>query len=68
MTAEQQQAQYREAAEFETGREYRCPDCGGPCLFMGQDFKAPKRTDTKAWSKVQAYIEAGNIYYRRKSN
>ncbi len=30
---------------------------------MGQDFKAPKATDKKAWLDVQSYIESGKIYY-----
>lgn len=64
MTSEQQLAQSKEAQDFEAQREYKCPNCGGPSHFMGQDFKAPKKQDSKAWKEVQAYIEAGKIYYR----
>ncbi len=32
--------------------------------FMGQDFKAPKRSDARAWQNAQAFIEAGEVFYR----
>ncbi len=66
MTAAQQTGQLKEAAMFEAQREYKCPDCGGPSHFMGQDFKAPKHVDVKAWEAVQAFIEAGKTYYRNR--
>ncbi len=66
MTSAQHAGQQREAVAFEAQREYRCPDCGGPSHFMGQDFKAPKRSDAKAWKTVQAFIEAGGTYYRNR--
>lgn len=31
---------------------------------MGIDFKAPKKSDEKAWSTVEAAILCGKIYYR----
>ena len=64
MTAEQQSAQSQEAKEFEQNREYKCPDCGGLTHFMGQDFKAPKLSDKKAWLDAQAFIQSGKVYYR----
>jgi DNA-directed RNA polymerase subunit RPC12/RpoP len=62
--SEQLRGQQQEAAEFEAHREYKCPNCGGPSQFMGQDFKAPKRQNLKAWKEVHAYISSGKIYYR----
>ena len=67
MTSEQQEGQRREASEFEAVREYKCPNGGGPSSFMGQDFKAPKRQDLKAWRGVEAYIASGKVYYRGNS-
>jgi DNA-directed RNA polymerase subunit RPC12/RpoP len=64
MTSEQQAAQYQEARQFESEREYKCPNCGEAAHFMGQDFKAPKITDIKAWAEVQSFIASGKVYYR----
>ena len=64
MTAEQQKSQADATEQFEQGREYRCPDCGAQAFFMGTDFKAPKRTDLKAWREAQGFIESGKVYYR----
>lgn len=64
MTSEQQAGQEREAAEFADNRVYKCPDCGGFTHFMGQDFKASKKSDVKAWQQVNAFIESGKDYYR----
>ena len=65
MTQEQRVAQQREAAEFEATRTYRCPDCGGTAHFMGIDFKAPKKTDVKGWSAVEAFIRSGRVFTRK---
>lgn len=64
MTADQIAGQSKEASQFEEEREYKCPNCGGKAHFMGQDFKAPKMTDVKAWAKVERFIASGKIYYR----
>jgi hypothetical protein len=68
MTGAQQIGQAREAEEFNTERDYRCPDCGGPTYFMGQDFKAPKKADIKGWKKAKEFIESGKVYYRGSQN
>ncbi len=31
---------------------------------MGIDFKAPKKTDSKAWVEVEKFILSGKVYYR----
>jgi hypothetical protein len=38
---------------------YRCPDCGADMIPMGYRFRAPKRTDTKAWGKIEESIRLG---------
>ena len=64
MTKKQQQGQQKEAQKFEATREYKCPDCGSAAYYMGQDFKAPKKTDVRAWAQVRAFIQSGKVYYR----
>jgi len=64
MTSDQVAGHAQEVARLEAGREYKCPDCGGETYFMGQDFKAPKRSDVKGWASVQSFIASGKIYYR----
>lgn len=68
LTSEQAKGQRTELDEFETQREYKCPDCGEPCSFMGQDFKAPKKTDLKGWKEVEKFIKEGKIFYRNTRN
>jgi hypothetical protein len=63
MTSEKLHAQHAEASQ-QNERPYKCPDCGRVTYFMGLDFKAPKRTDVKAWREVQAFILSGKVYYR----
>lgn len=64
MTSAQQQGQAREAAGFNEQRAYRCPDCGGDAHFMGTDFKAPRKTDVRAWQEVRRFIESGQLFHR----
>ncbi len=64
MTSAQQENQQLEANLLNSNREYKCPECGGTTHFMGIDFKAPKKSDTKAWKEVQAFILSGKVYYR----
>ena len=64
MTSEQQAAQGKEAESFEENREYKCPECGGVAHRMGIDFKAPRKSDLKAWHEAQEFIQAGKVNYR----
>lgn len=64
MTKDQQAAQYKEAEEFEAHRSYKCSDCGGPAHFMGVDFKAPPRSDVRAWRAAEAFIASGKFFTR----
>ena len=40
-------------------REAKCPECGGVTHEMGRAFKAPKKTDSEQWEKVEVLWEAG---------
>lgn len=44
-------------------RDAKCPDCAGTVADMGKDFKAPKRTDTKAWSHLESLYSAGITFH-----
>lgn len=65
MTSEQAIGQQKESERFEDARQYKCPHCGGPAHFMGTDFKAPKRMDTKEWQAVEGFIRSGKLYNRQ---
>ncbi len=64
MTSEQQLKQYEESKEFNSLREYKCPNCGGDTFYMGIDFKAPKKNDKKSWDSAKVFIESGKTFYR----
>ncbi|MEM7592460.1 MAG: hypothetical protein AAF383_13220 [Cyanobacteria bacterium P01_A01_bin.83] len=64
MTSRQQSRQRQKIVEFNAARVYKCPECGGKTYFMGLDFKAPKKSDTKAWHEVEMFIKSGKVYYR----
>jgi tRNA(Ile2) C34 agmatinyltransferase TiaS len=36
-----------------------CPQCGNSMSWMGRAFKAPKKTDTEQWRKVERLWSAG---------
>ena len=44
---------------------HTCPNCRNALAEMGRSFKAPRKTATKQWSKVQRLWEAG---YRFPTN
>ena len=64
MTSSQATGQANEVAAFESDREYKCPDCGKSCSYMGLDFKSPKRTDIKAWHAAEQFIKSGKTFTR----
>ena len=64
MTSEQQSEAIGETWARNEAMEHKCPNCGGKAFKMGIDFKAPKKTDAKAWAEVAKYIRTGNVYYR----
>ncbi|WP_410210910.1 hypothetical protein [Aquirhabdus sp.] len=64
MTSEQSKAKQLEEKLLKEQRIYKCPDCGSIAHHMGIDFKAPKKTDIKAWQEVESFILSGRIYYR----
>jgi hypothetical protein len=64
MTSEQQSAQWKVAQDFQASRTYKCPDCGGQAHYMGIDFKAPRKTDVRAWQDAEAFIASGKLFIR----
>lgn len=64
MTSDQSRGQAREAEQFRAQREYKCPDCGGRSFRMGIDFKAPRKSDSKAWRRAELVIRSGKTFYR----
>ncbi|MDD7973855.1 hypothetical protein, partial [Roseinatronobacter alkalisoli] len=40
-----------------------CPHCGKAVFEMGRSFKAPRKSDTEQWQKVQRLWEAGFRFY-----
>ncbi|WP_210330773.1 hypothetical protein [Aliikangiella sp. G2MR2-5] len=39
-----------------------CPQCSNPMFNTGSAFKAPKSTDTKAWTKLRPLFENGYTF------
>jgi predicted RNA-binding Zn-ribbon protein involved in translation (DUF1610 family) len=40
-----------------------CPECGGAMTQLSRKFKAPKRSDTAQWKKVQLLVSHGFRFY-----
>ena len=64
MTSEQTRGQMAELEAFEAARTYKCPDCGGATQYMGQDFRAPRKSDAKGWESAREFIASGKTYDR----
>ena len=43
--------------------ERPCPECRRPMPYVSQKFKAPKKTDIKAWEIVTYLLEHGYSFY-----
>jgi hypothetical protein len=41
-----------------------CPDCGAPLIGLGLAFNPPKRSDRRAWQKLEAAARAGNRFLK----
>jgi hypothetical protein len=41
------------------GREHLCPQCRGPLVSMGLDFKAPQQKDIEQWKVLEILHEHG---------
>jgi len=52
---------FKREFDLDEGRpsELKCPECGGTAYNLGRHFKAPKKSDTKQWKKVEFLIEHG---------
>lgn len=44
-----------------------CPGCAAPLSWMGRSFKAPRRSDTEQWKKVEALWRAGFRFHSYRS-
>ncbi|UAB78440.1 hypothetical protein INR77_01475 [Erythrobacter sp. SCSIO 43205] len=40
-----------------------CPNCGGSANFMGRAFKAPKKSNSEQWKKVERLWRAGFRFF-----
>ena len=40
-----------------------CPECGGPSIGLTRKFKPPKRSDDRQWSKVEALVRHGFLFW-----
>ena len=40
-----------------------CPECGTEMRLMGAAFKAPPRTNTRQWLKVERLARAGVVFH-----
>lgn len=60
---------YKQTSEYEMTEEERnktkhaCPQCGKLMNNMGRDFKAPKQSDVKQWTKVEILFQNGFTYH-----
>lgn len=42
--------------------EVKCPQCGGPMVDLGLDFKPPSQRDVRQWEKVRVLYAHGYVY------
>lgn len=46
------------------GKGHRvCPECSGPLVDLGQDFKTPKKLNKKQWRKVELLYDQGITFH-----
>lgn len=50
---------YPELPEF-----LACPECGDDTVRVSPDFKAPRRSETAQWRKVEMLVGGGYRFYR----
>ena len=43
-----------------------CPQCRGPLVSMGADFKAPAQSNFRQWRKVELLVKAGILFHVRR--
>ncbi len=49
------ESRYHEAA-------FKCPECKQPMANLGRDFKAPRRSDIRAWKAIQKVYRLGHAF------
>jgi hypothetical protein len=45
-----------------TAPVYSCPDCGAAMIYMGYEFRAPKKEDVRAWKKIEDGVRTGTVW------
>lgn len=53
---------YENSAELKQ-KEAKCPECRSLMADMGLDFKAPKKSDIKAWNQLALLFEVGLTFH-----
>src|SRR5690606_11820866 len=46
----------------ETPPTYFCPDCGEEMVYMGYKFRAPPKSDTKGWKRIEDGVKSGALW------
>ena len=41
-----------------------CPDCGRPLSGLGLAFRAPKRSNRRAWKQIEAAVRGGCRFWK----
>ncbi len=49
-------------------KDPKCPDCEGTLHVMGRSFKAPKKSDSERWKKVEKLWNAGFRFWSYRSH
>lgn len=44
-------------------QKFKCPQCGQPMADLGLDFRAPKKTDLKAWRAIAGMYRIGHNFH-----
>jgi len=48
---------------YSENEEKRCPECGGNCIALSRNFKAPKKDDKAQWEKVEFLVNEGFRFF-----
>jgi hypothetical protein len=55
VTLDELESRYRDAA-------FNCPECKQPMANLGLDFKAPRKSDIRAWKAIQKVYRLGHAF------
>ncbi len=45
--------------EYPVPPDHICPECGNLMIAMGYKFRAPAKSDVKAWKRIKDAIDSG---------